>query len=136
MAVEIFACDVSSDADDRPDGEVDVAGEDHERLAGREYRGDRDARGDPVEEAAADVVVDQQTEDEDRHRHDGEERQLPEAFGPETQKAAHSAPIAAVMTVSSVASPRSKRPICRPSRMTRTRSLMASTSGRSEEIRM
>ena len=44
--------------------------------------------------------------------------------------------MAAVMTFSWVASSRSKMPICLPSRMTRMRSLMASTSGRSDEMRM
>ena len=45
-------------------------------------------------------------------------------------------PMAAVITRSCVASLRSKMAICRPSRMTTMRSLMANTSGRSEEIMM
>ena len=44
--------------------------------------------------------------------------------------------MAAVITDSWLASSRSKIAIWRPSRMTSTRSLIASTSGRSEEIRM
>ena len=44
-------------------------------------------------------------------------------------------PVARDMTASCVASSRSRMPICRPSRMTRMRSLIASTSGRSEEMK-
>ena len=44
--------------------------------------------------------------------------------------------MAAVITVSSVASSRSRIAICRPSRMTSTRSLIANTSGSSDEIMM
>ena len=44
--------------------------------------------------------------------------------------------MAAVITVSSSASARSSTAIWRPSRMISTRSLIASTSGRSDEIRM
>ena len=45
-------------------------------------------------------------------------------------------PIAAVMIRSWSRSAPAKTPIWRPSRITRTRSLIASTSGRSDEIRM
>ena len=78
---------------------------------------------------------------------DQDEDELAELFGPDvpeeslasarsTVGGADGCPMAAASTRSAVASSRPRIAICRPSRMTRIRSLVARTSGRSELIRM
>src|SRR5919106_92990 len=136
VALEVLPGAGGRHAGDRADRQGDVPGQDDDGLAGGEDSGDCDARRDAVEEAAAQVVVDQEAEEQHREPDDDHQRELAEPLRPEAENRRHSAPIAAVMTRSSVASARSNSPIWRPSRMTRTRSLIASTSGRSDEMRM
>src|SRR6185369_7634535 len=137
--------DEGSAADDRADRQIDAAGKHDQRLAYRHHRNDGDARRDPIEGPVSVIAVDHRTEYQDGDDDQQEQTELPNLFRPDMSlQPVHAAspclwtdwPMAAVMIVSSVASSRSKIVICRPSRMTSTRSLIAMTSGRSEEIMM
>ena len=137
-------------ANGRADGQIDVAGDDHERLAGGDDRGDRDGDEQAADEPRAEVVVDDHAEQHDREHQDAEEREPLEPLGLQPRSADrpfagehddlllrdHVTPTAAVMMRSCSRSVPAKIPIWRPSRMTSTRSLIARTSGRSDEIRI
>src|SRR3954469_14210706 len=140
----------------RADRQVDVAGDDDERLAGGEDREDRRVQ----REVAQRVGVDEPRLDDRGHRDERDERDddaelaHPEDELREAPRAgagglgggalrgqcfgAHAAsrvwPVAARMTLSSSACSRVSSPVSRPSCMTSTRSAMPRTSGSSLEI--
>src|SRR5690606_23197434 len=152
-ALEVDPGGEGGDAEGRADRQVDVAGDDHQRLAG----GDQDQDGG-VQEQVLDALLGQERAvaglgDADHHQEDqqdGEFAHLEDAVdeaggaggghldgrGPVGSGDAHAAalPVAAAITVSSVASGRGISAVRRPSCMTSTRSAMPRISGRSEEI--
>src|SRR5262249_5001771 len=142
------AGEIGGAADDRADREVDVAGQHDQRLADRDDGDDGDAGGDAVEGPRGVVAVDQRAEDQDGDDDQQQQAELAHLLGPDMAlQPPHAAtppgagrakgwPIAAAITVCSSASARSSTAIWRPSRMISTRSLIASTSGSSEEIMM
>ena len=149
------ADEVGDDTDDRADREVDVPGQHDERLPDGHDRDDGHAGADAGERPGREVVRDLGREEHGDRDDDQDEDQLAELLradvpqhgcimaaargrrlGRSCRSGRASWPIAAARTRSWVASARSRIAICRPSRMTRMRSLVASTSGRSELIRM
>src|SRR5581483_7789912 len=147
---------VRGQAEHRPDGQVHVAADHDHRLAEREQRENRGVEQDELDVDGADEPG------LDAGRHGDEDRQddddagfpdLEDALG-DPSRAAHSLrdllrlagddrlhralasswPVAAAMIFSSDASDWASSATRRPSRITRIRSLMCSTSGSSDEI--
>ena len=99
---ELLADEVGGEADDGAHREVDVAGEHHQGLADGEDREDRDARGDPVEQARREVVLDDERE-ADEHEHDEEDE---DALAPRLRPQPHGdAPFVALPSAVAPASP-------------------------------
>src|SRR6476469_1251868 len=127
---------VGGQAHDRPDRQVDVAGDHEQRLPDREQRDDRG-----VQEQVVDPLPGQEGRPRDRrgghHRDERDddaqlasgERRLPGGGS------GHAAPpVAAWRTFPSVASSLASSAVSRPSCMTSTRSAIPSTSDSSDEI--
>src|SRR3954470_18029267 len=150
MLGEQVAGQEGGEPDDRADRQVDVARDDHERLADREDREDRRverevAQRGGLQEARLEDAGEgdpQRERDDDAELADAEDA-LDEAAGALAldgcgggrQAAASSTwPVASRITLSSSASARDSSPVRRPSCMTSTRSAMPSTSGSSLEI--
>src|SRR2546428_4297 len=127
------------------DRKVDVAGQDDEGLPDGDDRDDLDAGADVGEGLPCDVVRDlgrEERHDRDENEHERELADLLRSDAAEQHAhrtapaGATDCPMAAASTRSCVASALSKTATCRPSRITRMRSLMARTSGSSELMRM
>src|SRR4051812_2279298 len=152
-ALEVVAGGEGADPEGGADREVDVPRDDHQRLAG----GDQDQDGG-VQQQVLDALLGEEVAvadlgDDDHHQEDeqdGELAHLEDAVdepggtglrhlggrgllgGGDRHAAA--LPVAAAITVSSVASERGISAVRRPSCITSTRSAMPRISGRSEEI--
>ena len=140
VVAEHVTGDVGADPGDRPDGQVDVAGDDHQRLPGGDHRRHGDTLRHPVEEATRQVVVDEEAEADERDDDEQQQRQLLDPFRADRGDRE----VGPVMRRPLRPSPARDRPRReskdrrgpRPSRITTTRSLIARTSGRSEEMTM
>src|SRR5436309_9189477 len=136
--------EVGDEPYDGADRKVDVAGEDDEGLTDGGDRDDREAGADVGEGLPCEVVRDLGREEGDDRDEDEHKRELADLLrsnaaeqeGHTTTAGVASCTMAVASTRSCVASALSKTAICRPSRITRMRSLMARTSGSSELMRM
>ena len=81
VVAEHVAGEVGADAGDRADRQVDVAGNDHQRLPGGHHGGHRHALGHAVEEASRQVVVDDQAEHDQRADDQQQQGQLLDPLG-------------------------------------------------------
>ena len=75
--------EVGRHADRGAHRQIDVAGDDHERLARREQRGDGDRDEEAAHESGAQVVVDDDVEQQDRGHQHGDERESLHPLGPQ-----------------------------------------------------
>src|SRR2546428_675718 len=136
--------EICDQPDDRADREVDVPGQDDERLADSDDGDDLETGADVGERPSREVVGDLGRKERSDGNEDEHERELADLLRPDAAEqpchavpaGASVCPIAAANTRSWVASALAKTATCRPSRMTRMRSLIARTSGSSELIRM
>src|SRR5215207_5113687 len=148
--------EVGAQPEHRADREVDVARDEHERLAGGEDREDRRVEREIAQRVGLDEARLEDRGDRDQQRECHDDAELADAEHPLGQAAcalalrgrrssggsglgAHAAaglawPVAARITLSSSASSRLSSSVRRPSCITSTRSAMPSTSGSSLEI--
>ena len=152
VAGEQVAGHEGGEADDRADRQVDVARDDHERLADGEDREDRRVEREVAQRRGLDEARLEDAGDRDQQRERDDDAELADAedaldepagalalergrsAGASSRASASPAPVASRMTLSSSASARDSSPVMRPSCMTSTRSAMPSTSGSSLEI--
>src|SRR4051795_6030186 len=146
---EQVAGEEGGEPDDRADRQVDVARDDHERLADGEDREDRRVEREVAQRRRLDEARLEDAGDRDQQRERDDDAELADAEdafdqavgalaleggGGGGHAAASTWPVARRMTPSSSASARDNSPVSRPSCMTSTRSAMPSTSGSSLEI--
>src|SRR4051794_20731817 len=146
---EQVAGEEGGEPDDRADRQVDVARDDHERLADGEDREDRRVEREVAQRRRLDEARLEDAGDRDQQRERDDDAELADAEdaldqavgalalergGRGGHAAASTWPGARRMTPSSSASARDNSPVSRPSCMTSTRSAMPSTSGSSLEI--
>src|SRR5829696_1386140 len=150
VAGEQVAGHERGEPDDRADRQVDVARDDHQRLADGEDREDRSVEREVAQRRGLDEARLEDAGDGDQQRERDDDAELADAEDPldEAPRAlalerggggghaasASAVPVARRMMLSSVASARDSSPVRRPSCMTSTRSAMPSTSGSSLEI--